>query len=120
MDEFNIEQRVVKIANAVSKAGGVMPIVFLDSSAILDIEEDVRKARLNDSHANSDNFYKPFALVHPNTFVTDEILTEIGNHYKNHLLNGRREISRETSISAYNMRANFVNYHKLAIHRDDF
>ncbi|MDP4039925.1 MAG: hypothetical protein Q8P57_05095 [Candidatus Pacearchaeota archaeon] len=81
-------KRITKQINAISDG---RPSIFLDTSAIIDIETE-----LENSPCSSPDFYRSLVNQNYPLFVSNEIFKETKGHYENHRVHGRREISERT------------------------
>ena len=90
------------------------PVVFLDSGAILDFEEEIYKRwRLSDSkNARPSAFYEHLTRNGFPIFVTESVLHELTPHYENHRINGNSELSGETFDVIKSLHSKYCDFMK--------
>lgn len=100
----SLERRIFSLIENIFLHAGANPIVFLDSGALIDFDSEARRWRLVPDYRDMtpERFYltinTTLAKSKSNNvfFMTPENHEELQNHYENHFLNGRSEVSRDT------------------------
>ena len=102
-EEGFMDERVRKLVKRMRDASGRRDLsgflMFLDTSAIIDSEGEVKRWRASDSAADINGLYERLYQALGDgrfpIFVTGEVLTEVRAHHENSRLNGRPEVSAE-------------------------
>lgn len=113
-------KRIEGLVKLICREAGSNPIVFLDTGAVLDFEQESQGWRLNDSKLTTNNFYNGLSERLRNMYITGDILEEILNHHENHKINGRKEVSKETYEHASRMFLDYLDFMREADFPDDF
>lgn len=90
-----MERRIRKLVELVKNDAGENPLVFLDTSAILDFEKEIKLWKLKDRANNTSLWYMNLEKGFP-LFVTEGVMAEVTKHYTCNCIGGRPEISDET------------------------
>jgi len=90
-----MERRLSNLVKNIKKDSGDHPLVFLDTGAVIDFENELKLWRQNDKSRNSTQWYHLLSKDLP-IFITEGAMSEVTKHHEHHKINGRPEISAET------------------------
>ena len=90
------DEDLAKLSEESLAGQGEKPVIYLDTSAILDFENSLRFRKIKDKSLTSGDFYRVITSSCPRVFVTSRVLNESQRHYNNCRINGLPELSCES------------------------
>ena len=108
---MGIVDRINELSKRIKAGSGDNPLVFLDTGAVIDFENELKLWKQKDSSLSSSKWYSQFAKDFP-IFVTEGVMEETTRHHEHNRVNGRPEISRETHAIMQKYHENYCMYLK--------
>ena len=93
---YSLDRRVEKLSERITESKGDKIVIFLDTSAIIDFDKEIRRARLFDENITTTMFYDRLTLkLGLPIYVTEHVYKEADQHTR-HKISGFPEICRGT------------------------
>jgi len=105
-----MEGRIEKLLKRMNYEQGKKVLVFLDTGAIIDAEEELAKYKLYNSGAQIEKIYNSLLGRGLNLFVISPVFGEVLSHHNCNKVNGRAEISKQNFEIVSNLQSAYENF----------
>ena len=115
---LSMEDRLSVLGEQIRRNARDNTLIFLDTGAIIDFEQQGRVWRARDRESLSSFYYALMGSGFP-VFVNRRVYAETKRHATENFLNGRHEISPETMAFVHLMYKNFHKFLRQFVDRND-